>query len=163
MITGASGFVGSNFIKKYREKYNIIPVCLIEKKPEELDYTGVDCILHLAALVHQMNGAPEEKYYDINTELTRKLVTKAKDSGVRHFVFYSTIKVYGYDGDLYDHNLKLNEETPCRPKDPYGASKYEAEKLLKDLIDENFKVAIIRPPMIYGPGVKGNMQSLIKW
>ncbi len=162
MVTGASGFVGSNFLEKYKEEFNIIPVCLIEKTPEELDYQGVDSILHLAALVHQMKGAPEEKYFEVNTELTRKLAVEAKKNGVEHFVFYSTVKVYGYDGDLYNHEFILTTTSECKPNDPYGRSKYEAEKILKNLQNENFKVAIIRPPMIYGPGVKGNMLNLIK-
>ena len=162
MITGASGFIGSNFIKKYENEYNIIPVCLIKNKPEELDYTGVDAILHLAALVHQMKGAPEEKYFEVNTELTRRLATTAKEKGVKHFVFYSTVKVYGFDGDLNNHDFVLTENSPCNPNDPYGASKYEAEKILNSLKNKNFKVAIVRPPMVYGEGVKGNMLSLIK-
>lgn len=162
MVTGASGFIGSNFIKKYSEEYNIIPVDLIKNRPEDLDYTEVDAILHLAALVHQMNGAPEEKYYEVNTELTRRLATTAKEKGVKHFVFYSTVKVYGNDGDLLNHNFILTENSPCKPNDPYGASKYEAEKLLSELKDKNFKVAVVRPPMVYGDGVKGNMLSLIK-
>ena len=87
MITGASGFIGSNFIEKYREEYNIIPIDLLQIKPEEIDYTGVDTILHLAALVHQMNGAPREKYFEINTELTRRVAEEAKKQGVKHFVF----------------------------------------------------------------------------
>lgn len=162
MITGASGFIGNNFIEKYKDEYNIVPVCLIENKPEDLDYTGVDTILHLAALVHQMKGAPEEKYFEINTELTRRLATMAKEKGVRHFVFYSTVKVYGFDGELNNHDFILTENSPCNPSDPYGASKYEAEKILNSLQDRNFKVAMIRPPMVYGVGVKGNMLSLIK-
>lgn len=162
MITGATGFIGSNFIKRYESEYNIIPICLIENKPEEIDYRGVDSILHLAALVHQMKGAPEEKYFEVNTELTRRIATEAKKNGVKHFVFYSTVKVYGYDGDLYNHEFVLTEESPCNPNDPYGASKYEAEKILSYLEDESFKVAVIRPPMVYGEGVKGNMLSLIK-
>ncbi len=162
MVTGASGFVGSNFIEKYKDEFNIIPVCLIEKTPEELNYEGVDCILHLAALVHQMKGAPEEKYFEVNTELTRRLAVEAKKNGVKHFVFYSTVKVYGYDGDLYKHDIILTTESECKPNDPYGRSKYEAEKVLEKLRDEGFGVSIIRPPMIYGPGVKGNMINLIK-
>lgn len=162
MITGASGFIGSNFIKKYENEYNIFPVCLIENKPEDLDYTGVDTILHLAALVHQMKGAREEKYFEVNTELTRRLATIAREKGVRHFVFYSTVKVYGVDGELNNHDFVITENSPCNPKDPYGASKYEAEKILNSLQDKKFKVAIIRPPMVYGVGVKGNMLSLIK-
>ncbi|MGL5052878.1 MAG: NAD-dependent epimerase/dehydratase family protein, partial [Cetobacterium sp.] len=158
----ASGFIGSNFIKKYEHEYNIIKTCLIEKTPEELDLTGVDTVLHLAALVHQMKGAPEKKYYEVNTELTKRLAVKAKAAGVKHFVFYSTVKVYGFDGDLNNHDFVLTENSPCNPNDPYGDSKYRAEKLLRTLEDENFKVATIRPPMVYGEGVKGNMLSLIK-
>lgn len=162
MITGASGFIGSNFIKKYENEYNIIPVCLIKNKPEDLDYTEVDTILHLAALVHQMKGAPEEKYFEVNTELTRRLATTAKEKGVGHFVFYSTVKVYGFDGELNNHDFILTENSPCNPNDPYGTSKYEAEKILNSLQEENFKIAMVRPPMVYGEGVKGNMLSLMK-
>ena len=163
MITGASGFIGSNFIERYKEKYNIISVDLLKVKPEQLNFENVDCVLHLAALVHQMNGAPREKYFEINTKLTKRMAEESKKQGVKHFVFYSTVKVYGYDGDLYNHNIILNENSPCNPKnDPYGESKWEAEKILKNLEDENFKVGIIRPPMVYGKGVKGNMKSLIK-
>lgn len=163
MITGASGFIGSNFIERYKDKYNIIPVDLLKIKPEEIDFRGVDTVLHLAALVHQMKGAPREKYFEVNTELTRQVAEEAKKQGVRHFVFYSTVKVYGYDGDLYNHNIILNEESECKPmNDPYGESKWEAEKILRRLEDDNFKIGIIRPPMVYGKGVKGNMESLIK-
>lgn len=162
MITGASGFIGSNFIERYKEEYNIIPVDLIKERPEDLNYEGVDCILHLAALVHQMKGAPREKYFEVNTELTRRIAESAKKAGVQHFVFYSTIKVYGYDGDLYNHDFVLTENSPCNPNEPYGESKYEAEKLLKGIESEDFKVAVVRPPMVYGKGVKGNMLSLIK-
>lgn len=163
MITGASGFIGSNFIERYKDKYNIIPMDLLKVKPEEIDFNGVDTVLHLAALVHQMQGAPREKYFEVNTELTKRVAEEAKKQGVKHFVFYSTVKVYGYDGDLYNHNMILNEESECNPvNDPYGESKWEAEKILRNLEDDNFKVGIIRPPMVYGKGVKGNMESLIK-
>lgn len=163
MITGASGFIGSNFIERYKDKYNIIPMDLLKVKPEEIDFNGVDIVLHLAALVHQMQGTPREKYFEVNTELTKRVAEEAKKQGVKHFVFYSTVKVYGYDGDLYNHNMILNEESECNPvNDPYGESKWEAEKILRNLEDDNFKVGIIRPPMVYGKGVKGNMESLIK-
>ena len=163
MITGASGFIGSNFMDKYKNEYNIIPVDLLKENPEDLSFDGVDCILHLAALVHQMRGASREKYFQVNTELTRRIAEKAKVKGVKHFVFYSTVKVYGYDGDLKNHNYILNEFSECNPKnDPYSESKWEAEKILKKLESDNFRVAIIRPPMVYGKGVKGNMESLIK-
>ena len=163
MITGASGFIGRNFIERYKDKYSIVPVDLLKVKPEDIEFEGVDTVLHLAALVHQMNGAPREKYFEVNTELTRKVAEAAKKNKVKHFVFYSTVKVYGYDGDLYNHNFILNEHSPCNPvNDPYGESKWEAEKILKEMETDNFIVSVIRPPMVYGRGVKGNMESLIK-
>ncbi|RHG36871.1 NAD-dependent epimerase/dehydratase family protein [Fusobacterium varium] len=163
MITGASGFIGTNFIERYKDKYNIVPVDLLKVKPEEIEFKNVDTVLHLAALVHQMNGAPKEKYFEVNTELTRKVAEAAKKNKVKHFVFYSTVKVYGYDGDLYNHDFILNEHSSCNPvNDPYGESKWEAEKILREMETDNFIVSVIRPPMVYGKGVKGNMESLIK-
>lgn len=161
MITGASGFIGTNFIEKYKEDFNIIPVCLIENKPEDLDYKGVDCILHLAALVHQMNGAPEEKYFEVNTELTKRLANKAKEAGVGHFVFYSTVAVYGTHGTI-DKEEVLSIDSPTNPKDAYGKSKLQAEEILRDLEDKNFIVSVIRPPMVYGDNCPGNMTRLEK-
>lgn len=163
MITGASGFIGTNFIERYKDKYNMVPVDLLKIKPEEIEFKNVDTVLHLAALVHQMNGAPREKYFEVNTELTRKVAEVAKKNKVKHFVFYSTVKVYGYDGDLYNHNFVLNEHSKCNPvNDPYGESKWEAEKILREMESDDFIVSVIRPPMVYGKGVKGNMESLIK-
>ncbi|MGL5950634.1 MAG: NAD-dependent epimerase/dehydratase family protein [Cetobacterium sp.] len=161
MITGASGFIGSNFIKRYAEDYNIIPVDLLKVKPEELDYTGVDAILHLAALVHQMKGAPEEKYYEVNTELTRRVAESAKKGGVKHFVFYSTVAVYGTHG-YFDHDRVITAEDPVNPKEPYGDSKWKAEEILRGMKDESFKVSILRPPMVYGENCPGNMTRLEK-
>lgn len=163
MITGASGFIGSNFIERYKSEYNIISVDLLKTSPENLDFNNVDCILHLAALVHQMKKVTREKYFEVNTELTRRVAESAKKNGVKHFVFFSTVKVYGYDGDLKNHNYVLNEFSECNPQgDPYGESKLEAEKILKKMETKNFIVSIIRPPMVYGKGVKGNMENLIK-
>lgn len=162
VVTGASGFIGSNFIERYKDVYNIIPISLQKIKPEEISFKGVDIVVHLAALVHQLNGAPREKYFEINTQLTERLAKEAKKQGVRYFVFFSTIKVYGYDGDLYNHDIILNEESECNPRDPYGESKWEAEKILRTLEDENFGVGIIRPVLVYGKGVKANMENLIK-
>ena len=193
IVTGASGFVGRNFIEKYSDRYDLVPISLRTTKVGDIDFTDIDCILHLAALVHQMKGAPKEKYFEINRDLTKKLAVRAKENGVRHFVFYSTVKVYGYDGDLYNHNFVLDINSECKPNDPYGKSKYEAEEILRKLetpsvladisprltstknsllVKENstmskgektgFMVSIIRPPMIYGAGVKGNMINLVK-
>lgn len=161
MITGASGFIGSNFMKKYENEYNIISVCLIENKPEDLDYTGVDTILHLAALVHQMKGAPEEKYFEVNTELTKRLAATAKEKGVHHFIFYSTVAVWGTHG-YFEYDKVITLKTPLNPLTPYAKSKYNAEVILSELINDNFKVSILRPPMVYGKDCPGNMKRLEK-
>lgn len=161
MITGASGFIGSNFIKRYEDKYNITQVDLLKTSPEELNYEGVDTILHLAALVHQMNGAPREKYFEINTELTKRVAENAKKNKVKHFVFYSTVAVYGTHGSIYS-DLVLDKYSKVNPTTPYGESKWEAEKILRKLESDNFLISIIRPPMVYGENCPGNMKKLEK-
>ncbi len=161
MITGASGFIGSNFIERYKDKYNIISVDLLEVKPEKLDFTDVDCVLHLAALVHQMNGAPREKYFEVNTELTKKMAVESKKHGLKHFVFYSTVAVYGTHGDI-NKKLILDKNSKVNPITAYAESKWEAEEILRKLEDGNFRVSILRPPMVYGKNCPGNMKRLEK-
>lgn len=161
MITGASGFIGTNFIERYKDKYKIVLVDLLKVKPEEIEFKNVDTVLHLAALVHQMNGAPREKYFEVNTELTRKVAEAAKKNKVKHFVFYSTVAVYGTHGSL-NEKLILTKESKVNPKTPYAQSKWEAEKILKNLESNNFKISILRPPMVYGENCPGNMKKLEK-
>ena len=161
MITGASGFIGTNFIERYKDKYNIVPVDLLKVKPEEIEFKDVDTVLHLAALVHQMNGAPREKYFEVNTELTKKIAEAAKKNKVKHFVFYSTVAVYGAHGSL-NEKLILTKESKVNPKTPYAQSKWEAEKILKNLKSNNFKISILRPPMVHGKNCPGNMKRLEK-
>ncbi len=157
LLTGASGFIASHFIHDAIEE-EIIPVSLRNTLPNDLDLKSYDAIIHLAALVHQMHGAKEEKYYTINHDLTLSLAQKAKKDGVKHFIFMSTIKVYGEETT----KIPLNEESPCHPNDPYGESKLAAEKGLLAMASEDFTVSIIRIPLVYGEGVKANMLNLIK-
>lgn len=157
-ITGSSGFVATNFIK-HSPEYTITCLHLRDQKPENIDFSGADVVLHLAALVHQMNGAPEDQYFKINRDLTLAVAKRAKEQGVKHFVFMSTVKVYG---ESTTETGKWNENTACHPTDPYGKSKYDAECKLRELEDENFTVSIVRSPLVYGVGVKGNMISLVR-
>lgn len=157
LITGSSGFVGSNFVKNSKD-FNITEIDLLVKKVEELDCTAIDTVLHLAALVHQMKGAPEDQYLKINRDLALEVAIVAKKQGVKQFVFMSTVKVFG---ESTTEETSWNESSKCNPEDAYGRSKFEAEKLLLELQDENFNVAIIRSPLVYGPGVKANMFNLI--
>ncbi|MDR3258910.1 MAG: NAD-dependent epimerase/dehydratase family protein, partial [Fusobacteriaceae bacterium] len=100
-----------------------------------------------------------EKYFEINTELTRRMAGEAKENGVKHFVFYSTVAVYGTHGSI-DKELVLNKNSKVNPNTPYGESKWRAEEMLRKLENENFKVSILRPPMVYGENCPGNMKIL---
>jgi len=162
LLTGASGFVGKAFIERYSGQYNIVSVSLREQKPESINFSSVDVVLHLAGLAHSNKRIPAEKYFEINTELTSKLAHAAKSAGVRHFVFLSSVKVYGEDGWFGDSERVLTVDSPCNPVDAYGLSKLAAEKLLHELADINFIVAIVRPCLIYRSDAKGNIASLLK-
>jgi len=157
-ITGSSGFVGTNFIKKTKD-FTITEIDLLTQKVDEIDFSQNDSVLHLAALVHQMKGAPDEQYFRINRDLTYEVAKKAKSHGVKQFLFMSTAKVFG---ESTTGRSAWNENSECFPLDPYGKSKYEAEKLVLSLQDESFKVAIVRSPLVYGAGVKANMYNLVK-
>lgn len=156
LLTGATGFIGSYFKKKYAGIFDLRTFSFQNDNFETLDLKETDTVLHLSALVHQMNGAPAQQYEEINVSQTIHLAKQAKKSGVKHFIFMSTVKVYGEETPL-----PYNENTPCRPQDNYGRSKYKAEQELQKLADETFIVSIIRPPVVYGHGVKGNIESLV--
>jgi nucleoside-diphosphate-sugar epimerase len=157
LITGGSGFVGKYILANKSAKYRFMPVSLREQAPENIDFTGVHAVLHLAGLAHQMQKVPDQLYFDINTTLTARLADAAKSAGVPHFLFVSTIKAFGEREDIV-----LKEDTPCDPvNDPYGQSKLDAELYLGTLKCDTFKVSIVRPPLIYGPEVKGNLIRLL--
>lgn len=156
LITGSSGFVGSYFINKYKDKYEIKTFSFRKNDINILDCTEIDVVFHLSALVHQMAGASTEEYEKINVTQTLTLAKKAKESGVKQFVFMSTVKVYGEET-----NTIYNENSLCKPEDEYGKSKLKAEIELQNFEDKNFKVSIIRTPIIYGYGVKANIKSLV--
>jgi len=156
LITGSSGFVGSYFINKYKEKYRIKSFSFLKDDISTLECGGIDVILHLSALVHQMGGASKDEYERVNVTQTLELARKAIESGVGQFVFMSTVKVYGEESESV-----YTEDSICRPEDEYGKSKLKAENELLELEDDSFKVSIIRTPIVYGYGVKANIKSLV--
>lgn len=156
LITGSTGFVGNYFTTKYKNKYNIKTFSFLKDDINSLNCSGVDIVFHLSALVHQMGGASALEYERVNVTQTLQLAQKAKESGVKQFVFMSTVKVYGEET-----NNKYTENSVCNPEDEYGKSKLKAEKELQKLENESFKVSIIRTPIVYGYGVKANIKSLV--
>jgi UDP-glucose 4-epimerase len=102
LLTGSNGFIGNYFINKYNNKYNINTFSFLNDKLNKLDLlnTKTTTIIHLSALVHQMGGASKEKYEKINVTQSIDLAKKSKESGVKHFIFMSTVKVYGEETNI---------------------------------------------------------------
>jgi nucleoside-diphosphate-sugar epimerase len=156
-VTGSSGFVGKRFLEYNQDRFEIISLSLRDTKLRDISLKGVDAIVHLAGKAHEMQPIPDQVYYDVNYTLTKELAEKAKEDGVPHFIFVSTTKIYG------DQVTEIvDEKSPGNPDDAYGKSKYQAEELLRYMSTAVFKVAVIRPPLVYGPGVKGNMLRLLE-
>ncbi|WP_152184245.1 NAD-dependent epimerase/dehydratase family protein [Sulfurimonas indica] len=156
LLTGASGFVGSYFVSHYSDQYNIQTFSFLRDSFDSLSLKEIDAVVHLSALVHQMGGASEEEYERVNVTQTLDLAQRAKESGVKQFVFMSTVKVYGEETDV-----AYTEASLCKPEDAYGKSKLKAEEELLKLENDGFKVSIIRTPIVYGYGVKANIKNLV--
>ena len=121
-----------------------------------LDLSNIDIIVHCSALVHQMEEAAWEQYEEININQTIQLAEKAKKNGVKHFIFLSTIKVYGEESDEHYY-----EKSKTNPLDYYAISKLKAEDSIRNIEANDFQVSILRCPLIYGFGVKANLTNLI--
>lgn len=165
LITGINSYLGGRF-RRYMEQfpeYTTVSISMRDGSWRGEDFTGFDVVYHVAGLAHSDNGriSPEkaQKYYEINTELTKELAKKAKREGVKQFIFMSSAIVYG-DSAPIGRRRRIDRSTVCTPANCYGDSKLQAELGLRRLEDENFRVVILRPPMIYGPGCKGNYPVL---
>ncbi len=179
LLTGATGFLGKVLLPKL-SKYKVITYG--RSKPEnvvlENFYKGgidsshdfwpalenITAVIHCAARVHVMNDSsanPLEKFREVNTQGTLNLAQQAADVGVKRFIFISTIKVNGESTEL---GFPFKYDDSHIPTDPYGLSKYEAEVGLRKIAKQTgMEVVIIRPPLVYGPGVKANFASMMKW
>jgi nucleoside-diphosphate-sugar epimerase len=180
LVTGAGGFVGSGLIPVLRQrKFNPVGVvrrqttkdgvqvvvpCIDERTVWTDIVRGMHFVIHLAARVHQMDDRsldPLEEFRRVNVAGTLNLARQAAEHGVKRFVFVSSIKVNG-EATLGDTRFSPNDKP--NPRDPYGVSKCEAEEGLRRLAHETgMEVVIIRPVLVYGPGVKGNFLSMMKW
>ncbi|HIF9430788.1 TPA: UDP-glucose 4-epimerase family protein [Photobacterium damselae] len=178
LITGTSGFVGSFLLNRIKNKYE---VSIINRKLDKnfegqqvvlSSFNGlsknndffnkIDCIIHCAARVHIMNdfsSNPLDEYREVNTVGTLNLARQAVEAGVKRFIFISSIKVNG-ESTRIDKPFKFDDER--LPEDFYGKSKSEAEEQLLQLAEETgLEVVIIRPTLVYGPGVRANFASLL--
>ncbi|MCC7245098.1 MAG: NAD-dependent epimerase/dehydratase family protein [Saprospiraceae bacterium] len=156
LLTGSSGFVGQHFLAYCAGQIEVVCYSLQRQPVAAIQWQGIDAVVHLAGKAHDLANPSSAAYHEVNTILTNQLADAAKSAGVRHFIFVSTIKVYGNH-----QNDVLTLDTECRPDDDYGVSKRNAEIYLQSLEDRGFTVSIIRPPLVYGRGVKGNMARLV--
>lgn len=177
LVTGATGFIGRRFCRVASEKGLVVRPAL--RRPEGMDSVavgdinaltdwspaleGVDTVVHLAARLHVMDEAAEDplaEFRRVNVDGTKNLAGQAARGGVRRFVFLSSIKV---NGEATLPGQAFTPDDIPNPQDPYAVSKYEAEQALRQVEKENgMEVVIIRPPMVYGPGVRGNFACMMR-
>lgn len=163
LITGISGYVGSHLADTLEQSGNKVSRLNVKNSLwKEQSFEQYDVVIHTAALVHNSDpNAQLEDYFRVNMHLTYNLAIKAKKSGVKHFVFLSTMAVFGEDGNLGE-KVEITDPTNIKPVSNYGISKAKAEIKIRELADDKFKVAVIRPPMIYGEDSPGNFTKLKK-
>lgn len=156
LVTGANSYVGisfENWLRQWPEAYQVDSIGLRGDDWKDHDFSQYDVVYHLAAIVH-VKESDSEKYFEVNRDLAFDVAKKAKQSGINQFIFMSTMGVYGCESGY------IKPETLPTPKTPYAISKFEAEKLINQLADDHFNVAVLRPPMIYGKDCKGNYPRL---
>lgn len=165
LITGKDSYIGSNFkkyLEEYPNEYEVVELDVRDDSWKEYDFTPYDVVFHVAGLAHSTpDESQKELYYRVNTDLTYDVAKKAKENKVKQFIFMSSIIVYG-SGTIGEDRI-ITKDTPLTPDNFYGDSKKQAEIKIRPLEDNDFKIVIIRPPMIYGPGSKGNYPMLAKF
>ena len=157
LITGANSYVGTSFEKwlsQWQDEYHVDTIDMIDGTWREKSFAGYDVVFHVAGIAH-VSADPSKKdlYYRINRDLVVDTAKKAKNDGVKQFIFMSSMIIYG------DHECVSLNTHPC-PKDFYGDSKLQAEIGIKQIANENFKIVVLRPPMIYGKNSRGNYRLL---
>ena len=170
LITGANSYIGTSFEKYikdyYPDDYIVDTVDMMDKFWNQKSFVGYDSVFHVAGLAHSDNGRiSEEKaktYYAINTDLAIKTASKAKKDGVKQFILMSSAIVYGNSAPIGKKKI-ITKESPIDPANCYGDSKVKAEEGIKLLRDSEFNIVILRSPMIYGKGSKGNYPILSKF
>jgi len=168
LITGANSYIGvsvEQHLAQWPQSYQVDTVDMVDGSWREKDFRGYDAVLHVAGLVHQPKTKNDpgqaERYDRINHLLAVETARKAKAEGVGQFLFMSSASVYGLSAPV-GKVVTITKDTPLNPTDNYGISKKKAEEGLAMLREENFRLAILRPPMIYGKGCKGNYQTMAK-
>jgi nucleoside-diphosphate-sugar epimerase len=185
LVTGSSGFVGQSLIKRLATEFEPSSIIAVVRN-QSLDLNvrvrcieigdvsneinlgqmlqEVDVVVHCAGRAHVMNDQSPDalaEFRRVNVQGTVNLARQAAAAGVKRFIFLSSIKV---NGELTEMGKPFTADDEPAPEDPYGISKYEAEQALRQIAsDSGMELVVIRPPLVYGPGVKANFESMMKW
>jgi len=167
LITAEHSYIGGMFeeyvVKHYSENFEIEKLSTRDDSWREKSFSDFDIVFHVAGIAHadvgNVDEATKAKYYAVNTDLAVEVCEKAKAEGVKEFVFMSSMIVYG-DSAPYGKSKVVNEHTVPVAANFYGDSKLQADVAVRSLADDNFKVIVLRPPMIYGKNSKGNYPTL---
>lgn len=161
LITGDNSYIGTSFenhLKQFGDEYSVKTITLRDDKWKEHDFSQYDVVFNVAGIAHIKETAENrDLYYKVNHELAVDVAKKAKSDGVPHYVLLSSMSVYGASVG------NITKETLPAPKSNYGKSKLMADQEIEKLADNSFTVSLLRPPMVYGNGCKGNYRTLSKF
>ncbi len=159
LITGAGSYIGvsfENYLKQF-DGYETETVDMLDPEWDKKSFEGFDAVFHVAGIAHiKETEQNRDLYYKVNRDLAVKTADKAKNEGVKQFVFLSTMSVYGLNQGV------ITAETEKNPNNAYGKSKLMAEEKITEMRDSDFTVSVVRPPMVYGKGCKGNFNTVVK-
>ena len=164
LITGAHSFIGGAARERFAREDGVQAEMASVRGDawRALDLSRYDCVVHAAGLAHvRARGAADEAYDQVNHRLTAALAARAKDAGVRQFIFLSSIIVFG-EASRAGERREIGRGAQPAPADAYGRSKLDAEAALRALADDRFCVPVLRPPLVYGRGCKGNYNALAR-
>lgn len=158
IIFGAGSYIGEHYREALQSRgHRVTMVDAIKVKPDDIDFTGVETVINVAGIAHiKITPDMEDLFYKVNTDLATTLCRVAKARGVRQYIYMSSMNVYGDTSNCIYSRAQEN------PKNFYGKSKLLADKNIHEMATEDFKVASVRPPVVYGKGCKGNFVLLVK-
>ena len=169
LITGANSYVGVSF-EQYIEEYyfdkiRVDTVDMLDADWRQKNFLGYDTVFHVAGLAHaDVSEVSEEKkvlYYKVNRDLAVETAEKCKREGVKQFIFMSSLIIYGPSAGIGKRKV-ITRDTEPNPENFYGDSKWQADQAVRQLNDDSFHVSVLRTPMIYGKGSKGNYPLLAR-
>lgn len=160
LIAGADSYIGTSFEQyinsRYAEEFSVSTIDMTDNGWKDKDFSEYDAVFHVAGIAHRKETKKNrQEYFAVNRDLAIQTAEKARSSGVKQFIFLSSMSVYADN-----KNINITGETPYSPKGAYGESKLQADLKLQEMDCESFRVAVLRPPMVYGKGCKGNFPRL---